>query len=351
MAWLQGTTQPTTWQATATDSTSGLQVAGAVELLVYLSGSATNLPETAAFSAYSVTSTSTGNVLPVAAFTSSATNLVASFDGSTSTDSDGTITGYAWMFGDSATGSGVKTTHTYASAGTYTVSLKVTDNAGGTNTVSHPITVSATSVLPTYSSIANATKLAAGYYRTTLAHTTVTPTNGWSWSTYTQGLQTLFGQVGDQLYLNDNLSWGTSNTWAVDAVETNPDTVKALQTYYDLNALDSTASLTKADAAMASDLAEPAGLAVRLGGRAVHGSAGLDPLGNSNWQLGIPRQDGCALLWTRDQGATSSRCAGARRRSLVFSIRLAACGTATARSSAPRTPTASRSSGRAATAG
>ena len=82
-------------------------------------------------------------MLPVAAFTSSATNLVASFDGSASTDSDGTITGYAWTFGDNATGSGVKTTHTYASAGTYTVSLKVTDNAGGTNTVSHPITVSA----------------------------------------------------------------------------------------------------------------------------------------------------------------------------------------------------------------
>ena len=42
MAWLQGTTQPTTWQATTTDNTSGQQVAGAVELLVYLSGSATN---------------------------------------------------------------------------------------------------------------------------------------------------------------------------------------------------------------------------------------------------------------------------------------------------------------------
>src|SRR5450631_4816607 len=59
MAWLQGTTQPTTWQLTATDNTSAQQVPGAVELLVYLSGSVTKLPETAAFSGYSVTSTST----------------------------------------------------------------------------------------------------------------------------------------------------------------------------------------------------------------------------------------------------------------------------------------------------
>ena len=310
MAWLRGTTQPTTWQATTTDNTSGLQVPGAVALLVYLSGSATNLPETAAFSTFSATSTSTGNVLPVAAFTSSATNLVASFDGSTSTDPDGTITGYAWTFGDNATGSGVKTTHTYAAGGTYTVSLKVTDNAGGTNTVSHPITVAAASVLPTYASIANATKLAAGYYRTTLAHTTVTPTNGWSWSTYTQGLQTLFGQVGDQLYLNDNLAWGGSNAWAVTTAETNPDTVKALQTYYDLNALSSTASLSKADAAMASDLTN---LPVSQ-----YDWADALFMGLPDWTRWATRTGNSAYLdkmdalyqWTRDQGATSSRCTG-----------------------------------------
>ena len=45
MVWANGTTQPATWQATTTDSTSILQVAGAVGLLAYLSGSATNAPE------------------------------------------------------------------------------------------------------------------------------------------------------------------------------------------------------------------------------------------------------------------------------------------------------------------
>ncbi len=52
MVWAAGTTQPTTWQATTTDSTSILQVAGAVGVLAYLSGSATNAPETASFSTF-----------------------------------------------------------------------------------------------------------------------------------------------------------------------------------------------------------------------------------------------------------------------------------------------------------
>ena len=106
---------------------------------------------------------SAANVLPTAAFTSSATNLAASFDGSGSHDSDGTIASYAWTFGDGATGTGVSPSHTYASANTYTVSLTVTDNSGGTNTVSHPITVSASNVLPTAAFTSSATNLAASF--------------------------------------------------------------------------------------------------------------------------------------------------------------------------------------------
>ena len=45
----------------------------------------------------------------------------------------------------------------------------------------------ATVPLPTYATIVDATKLATEYYRTTYAHTTLVPKNGWSWSTYTVG--------------------------------------------------------------------------------------------------------------------------------------------------------------------
>ncbi|HEY3438539.1 MAG TPA: LamG-like jellyroll fold domain-containing protein [Actinotalea sp.] len=83
------------------------------------------------------------NQAPVAAFTSSVSNLTASVDGSTSADPDGTIASYAWDFGDSQTGTGATTSHLYAAGGTYTVTLTVTDNQGATNAVSHPVTVTA----------------------------------------------------------------------------------------------------------------------------------------------------------------------------------------------------------------
>ncbi len=81
------------------------------------------------------------NVLPNAAFSSAVTNLKASFDASGSSDSDGTIASYAWDFGDGLTGTGATTTHTYASAGTYRVSLVVTDDRSGTATTSRDVTV------------------------------------------------------------------------------------------------------------------------------------------------------------------------------------------------------------------
>ena len=53
-------------------------------------------------------------------------------DGSGSTDTDGSITGYKWVFGDGASSTEIKPKHTYLHAGTYTVTLTVTDNRGAT---------------------------------------------------------------------------------------------------------------------------------------------------------------------------------------------------------------------------
>jgi len=70
---------------------------------------------------------------PTASFTADcAGSLTCSFDGSASTDPDGSISSYAWDFGDSQTGTGATPSHTYGSAGAYTVKLTVTDNAGKT---------------------------------------------------------------------------------------------------------------------------------------------------------------------------------------------------------------------------
>ncbi len=52
------------------------------------------------------------------------------FNGSGSSDADGTITSYAWSFGDGTTGTGSIVNHTYSASGTKTVTLIVTDNSG-----------------------------------------------------------------------------------------------------------------------------------------------------------------------------------------------------------------------------
>jgi PKD repeat protein len=63
------------------------------------------------------------------------------FSGSSSSDPDGNIVAYDWQFGDGTAGAGASVNHSYT-AGTYTVNLTVTDNAGATNSATQTITVS-----------------------------------------------------------------------------------------------------------------------------------------------------------------------------------------------------------------
>ena len=84
----------------------------------------------------------TGNQPPAANFNATSNGLTASFT-DTSTDSDGSIASRAWEFGDGSTSTTANPSHTYASAGSYTVKLTVTDNGGASHSVSKPITVTA----------------------------------------------------------------------------------------------------------------------------------------------------------------------------------------------------------------
>jgi PKD repeat protein len=96
--------------------------------------------------------------------------LTCSFDASSSTD-DGTVTSYAWTFGDGQTGTGLKPSHPYATAGPKTVTLTVTDDLGVASApVSHQVN-------PTTSAV-----VAADLFARTVANGWGTADTGGAWT-------------------------------------------------------------------------------------------------------------------------------------------------------------------------
>jgi|GEM_PF-872265 len=94
------------------------------------------------------------NVPPTAAIGSSGTGGLApyavTFDGSGSSDTDGSVVSYAWDFGNERTATGAVASANYTSPGTYTTTLTVTDNRGATGTATKVIVVTgAPNVAPT----------------------------------------------------------------------------------------------------------------------------------------------------------------------------------------------------------
>ena len=67
--------------------------------------------------------------------------LTVSFNGAQSTDPDGTVSSWAWSFGDGTSSTGVAASHLYSTPGTYTASLTVTDDGGASSTTTGSIVV------------------------------------------------------------------------------------------------------------------------------------------------------------------------------------------------------------------
>ena len=87
----------------------------------------------------------TGQQPPSPAFTVTTPTPTAgqavSFSGSGSSAPGGSIAGYQWNFGDGSSGTGSAPSHTYATPGTFTVTLTVKDSFGQTAAVSHQVVV------------------------------------------------------------------------------------------------------------------------------------------------------------------------------------------------------------------
>ncbi len=101
------------------------------------------------------------NIPPNAVATGNPTNgnapLAVQFTGSGSTDNDGTITTFAWNFGDGGTSSTVNPQHTYNTAGSYSARLIVTDNQGAKDTAFVQVQALATDQPPNAVATANPT--------------------------------------------------------------------------------------------------------------------------------------------------------------------------------------------------
>ena len=68
-------------------------------------------------------------------------NRCHSFMGGESKDPDGQVVSYAWDLGDQTMRTGLEVEHCYAKAGTYRVTLTVTDNGGATGTATTTVVV------------------------------------------------------------------------------------------------------------------------------------------------------------------------------------------------------------------
>lgn len=153
---------------------------------------------------------------------------------------------------------------------------------------------------------------AENYYRPTYQATdhVIGVQNGWSWSTYFQGMYALFLATGDQQYFDDLMAWGRSNHWFITRREPNPDAMKAGQTYYDLHQRDQKASLVAMDEQMAKDIS-------KLPDNSYYWIDALF-MGLPNWTRWSMRTGRDTYLdkmdslfrWTRDDGI-SDNCSGA----------------------------------------
>jgi chitodextrinase len=106
------------------------------------------------------------DLAPLASFAASPNPATAGsavgFDGTSSSDPDGSIASFSWSFGDGTTAGGATLSHAFGVAGTYTVTLIVTDNGGGTNAASHQILVSAATTASTPTTGTTSTPTGAG---------------------------------------------------------------------------------------------------------------------------------------------------------------------------------------------
>ncbi len=152
--------EPQGWAIEASDSTAALRSLPGVSVGAYISTSINNAPVTVKVDNVRVTDLRPmPNESPSARFSVHSADLGATVDAAGSTDPDGTIVSYVWDFGDGATATGVSATHDYATPGTKTITLTVTDDKGATHTARQTLEAVAPNLSPEAKFLASASDL------------------------------------------------------------------------------------------------------------------------------------------------------------------------------------------------
>lgn len=152
VAWLNGTTEGgSSGSGLFTADASGYHLRGGLyggSAACANSGSTANAQNRDYYSRFDVVfphiqqwlSPTATNTPPVANFGFSVNKQVVTFT-DTSSDSDGSIASRSWSFGDGKTSSATNPVKTYASYGTYNVTLTVTDNGGLSRDITRSVLV------------------------------------------------------------------------------------------------------------------------------------------------------------------------------------------------------------------
>ena len=122
------------------------------------------------------------NQPPTANFTFSCSGLGCNFT-STSSDPDGSIASYSWTFGDATSSTLQNPSHTYGAAGSYTVTLRVSDNQGAqSTTTSKTVTVTAPNSTPVVNAGTDETAVTGLLYSTSVSFSDANGNGPWSYT-------------------------------------------------------------------------------------------------------------------------------------------------------------------------
>ncbi len=138
--WVDGTAEPAGWNVSVTDASASLQTSGAVGITTWVQGT-TPLPLTFSFDDLVVR---VANQAPIAVIAANCLGLNCAASAAASSDPDGSVVAYNWSFGDGSTATGAVPSggHTYAVAGSYIVTLTITDDKGAQTSIIQTVNVS-----------------------------------------------------------------------------------------------------------------------------------------------------------------------------------------------------------------